>query len=839
MKHKTLQRLLALCLSLATVAALTVTPAFAKPDVESGTLENWAEYDKAPTVTWTLSDGVLIIDGNNMDAELGVNVYSIFENRTDIKTIVLGENVKVDVNLFNKLPNLTTLIDLGHHIGPTNECPNLKNVIRRASLNVLTTSSHDAKDNYKDTFISTYPIGRWDIGLYDVENIICLDPFWRDVETMTANIEKAAAIIKDAIPAGHDAWKLIPVQLGGTAIPTGIARNSLDIAAGRKVSDWAKPTVQAASEVWLSSHTVEKLTDYTQPITRGQFCTLVQNFIYLSCNIGGIKADYSEDLKTNSVKDQYLDYDAATVTNETVKAVSDLTDDHIVNGVSGTSDRNPRDIYGRWPRQGNFAYNDPLTREQAATILYRAYDWMLQKGKTTNPLDTTPVTYTDAISDWATDGVYAMTNAGIMGGYGNGVFGAKDSLTVEQAIVMCYRLAYATDTGKLCIDNVHAWNEYFKTMPTAPVLTPTPEPTPAPTETPTSDLGKVEVDADGKTTLTIGTNYGGDIQVGYSGNGRPFWSEEYNTISLELTRGRDVEFTVQLDGTVKEEPSGKTWNRVIINDDDRATVKWDSIDYDISRIGKLEVDADGKTTLTVWYHYGCAYGSPSESDGSRTIKLPSEDPDYHDVTFTVQADGTVIEKVSGWTLDRVIIRESDVGQGAYTDDDGDGVFTWQSYCRGVVWDSADYAPKPKNPTPTPTPEPTPTPTPTPTPEPTPTPTPTTSTVPAPAVTTADLWAAYDSGYYPTYVDDKGFTWVCTQCCGYAPIFNININSMDWRIIVNGECVVVTPDPIDITGRPDLGLHTWQEVLNMLSNRITDKYSPADQTEADKAPRPVN
>ena len=86
--------------------------------------------------------------------------------------------------------------------------------------------------------------------------------------------------------------------------------------------------------------------------------------------------------------------------------------------------------------------SDRLTREQAATIIQRTATVLginLPDGD---------IPFTDSISDWALDGVRHCYAAGIMNGYDDTNFGAKDNYTYDQALITVYRLyQYAVANG--------------------------------------------------------------------------------------------------------------------------------------------------------------------------------------------------------------------------------------------------------------------------------------------------------------------------------------------------------------------------------------------------------
>jgi len=91
-------------------------------------------------------------------------------------------------------------------------------------------------------------------------------------------------------------------------------------------------------------------------------------------------------------------------------------------------------IYGK--SETEFAPKDLITREEAATILYR------MAGVLGIPITQQYVEYRDnaEISGWAISAVYAMRNADIMNGTGNNNFSPADTYTIEQAITTMYRV---------------------------------------------------------------------------------------------------------------------------------------------------------------------------------------------------------------------------------------------------------------------------------------------------------------------------------------------------------------------------------------------------------------
>ena len=86
---------------------------------------------------------------------------------------------------------------------------------------------------------------------------------------------------------------------------------------------------------------------------------------------------------------------------------------------------------------GTFNPDAPLTREQAATMLERAYRASLrylQGGGTSTFADSA------SVSSWAADAVAKMENSGIMTGVGSNQFKPQDPYSREQSIITMLRL---------------------------------------------------------------------------------------------------------------------------------------------------------------------------------------------------------------------------------------------------------------------------------------------------------------------------------------------------------------------------------------------------------------
>ena len=167
-------------------------------------------------------------------------------------------------------------------------------------------------------------------------------------------------------------------------------------------SDWAKESVDKAKSLKIINDDV--VYPYRMSINRENFCELIYN--YCSSIVGELVVD-----------DEHI----AFKDTDNVK-VQILNSMGIINGKSSTE----------------FAPNDLLTREEAATILFRMIDavhpdWAAHQ---------VYYEFKDSadISDWAMDSIQTICNMGVMEGVGNNKFAPKDTFTTEQAIATIVRV---------------------------------------------------------------------------------------------------------------------------------------------------------------------------------------------------------------------------------------------------------------------------------------------------------------------------------------------------------------------------------------------------------------
>ncbi len=175
---------------------------------------------------------------------------------------------------------------------------------------------------------------------------------------------------------------------------------------GDKPSDWAKSYVNTANEKGIVP---EQLNNYyNTPITREEFCDLAYK------TLESIDKTTEKELK-NPFKD---------TENENVIYLSSVG---IINGTS----------------ENVFSPSNPITREQAATILYRMAEHLEMNVPEITDKNIIEKYYNDirhSFSDYAIVPIIAMNDMEIMKGNANGSFAPQDNYTVEQAITTMLRL---------------------------------------------------------------------------------------------------------------------------------------------------------------------------------------------------------------------------------------------------------------------------------------------------------------------------------------------------------------------------------------------------------------
>lgn len=178
-------------------------------------------------------------------------------------------------------------------------------------------------------------------------------------------------------------------------------------------SEWAAKDIDYALAVGITDYGKDYL--YKENITREEFCELIYNLIVLS-----------SDEITAPITDSFTD-----TKNDKILMLNGLG---IINGKSATE----------------FAPNDYLTREEAATIIVRMVNKVFPMAATEMWFEYDDI---NEVSEWASDSIQTISNLGFMNGVGNNRFAPKDTYTTEQAIVTLVRVLESAGASGLLDEN--------------------------------------------------------------------------------------------------------------------------------------------------------------------------------------------------------------------------------------------------------------------------------------------------------------------------------------------------------------------------------------------------
>ncbi len=176
-------------------------------------------------------------------------------------------------------------------------------------------------------------------------------------------------------------------------------------------SDWARESIEAALSHYLIEDSEQ---NFKENISRVEFCELIFRLV--------LYTPYAMDWYWESDEEslELPEYERAfeDIENERVEVLRHIG---IISGKTETQ----------------FAPDDNLTREEAATIIIRMLD-------VTSPMEATELWYEygdiDNISNWALTSVQRISNLGFMQGVGDNRFAPQDTITKEQAIVTAIKV---------------------------------------------------------------------------------------------------------------------------------------------------------------------------------------------------------------------------------------------------------------------------------------------------------------------------------------------------------------------------------------------------------------
>lgn len=183
---------------------------------------------------------------------------------------------------------------------------------------------------------------------------------------------------------------------------------------GAEPSDWAKPEIEKAKSMGFVPEAL--FNKPREDITREEFAHMAVTF--MANNLG---YEFDEFEKVAGSKTDEVLFDDTD--NPYVLLAARCG---IVEGVG----------------DNKFAPQEKITREQAATMLYRTYTAYCTSVSTKAWTDFIDM---DSISDWAEYAVRFCSGCGVMNGYTNGDFGPLDNYTVEQSVATFVRMGAIED----------------------------------------------------------------------------------------------------------------------------------------------------------------------------------------------------------------------------------------------------------------------------------------------------------------------------------------------------------------------------------------------------------
>lgn len=192
-------------------------------------------------------------------------------------------------------------------------------------------------------------------------------------------------------------------------------------------SSWAKGEIVNASYLSLLNNTVSLPNNFTQPITRGQFCDLLVNYIMIQL---------SEERLFNLSSDGVLNVMNSSISSVRHGFVSEQY--QLTPAILFCYANNI--VYGK--SNSYFGINDYITREEAATMLYRTMQYLGSINRNFKYSNQTNIRFADDynVSSWAKDSVSIVNSMYVMQGIGNDCFDPKNYYTIEQSVATMYRL---------------------------------------------------------------------------------------------------------------------------------------------------------------------------------------------------------------------------------------------------------------------------------------------------------------------------------------------------------------------------------------------------------------
>ena len=446
-------------------------------DARNGT---WALKDNA---MFYLKDGVLVITGSgHVGITNVITPYGQFGLNENIEAVIIGPGILSCDGAFSALPNLKAVIAMdantaiGRCFANSSEFTlgswgDNRSYTQRVILGAdLSFKEWTNTADYTATWSKRYEPEQGYTPCVPIEETVMIAPNYNDdvpggyynpevVLPAGLGYDELVARAKELLAHGDHGqqfpaamYDYLPVELGGTGkitlkegefylgvyadefaarnnnttgdnstggiasetVPdTNTATNPATTTSNIHVSSWAQSQIDKAFEMDIVPDNTMG-SDYTKNITRGQFASLLNRYLMVWL---GEDPDTTDAIWTDA---QFADGSSGAVANLYYKG--------IMTGYNSSDDQTKVTI----------GLNDPLNREQAATILYRFIETVTARSDIWNN-NPTPHPFTDNISDWADEAVSACWTVGLMTGYDDTTFGPKDNITIEQAILMVLR----------------------------------------------------------------------------------------------------------------------------------------------------------------------------------------------------------------------------------------------------------------------------------------------------------------------------------------------------------------------------------------------------------------
>lgn len=192
-----------------------------------------------------------------------------------------------------------------------------------------------------------------------------------------------------------------------------------------KCSSWSKDELINSTYYFLLTDSVTG--DLSQPITRGEFCELLLNYIFVQMQ------DTSIFNLTNQQINEIVNEGLGNMQIPFVKEIDSITPhiafcykNKIVNGKSANY----------------FGVDDYITRQEAATMLVRTMTYLHSVNSNFKYSNNMSIRFADdkVVKDWAKSNVSIVNDMGIMNGIGLNQFNPNGSYTIEQTILTLHRL---------------------------------------------------------------------------------------------------------------------------------------------------------------------------------------------------------------------------------------------------------------------------------------------------------------------------------------------------------------------------------------------------------------